>query len=418
MVYLVCLVCLVEADQLDQLNKPDQPDEQDKPQTRMTTISDIDRLFRAGRSFGAWATLTFLLRRTIPYHLRRSRPEKTLNVFQRIHLQFFQACGIASGRTSFASSRTAKWNRLLAAWAVVGLVWLLGPCTLCVSESAAMDIAILQSSDIAAYREAIAGLKATGPIGAIYTEYDAQGDLELGKKLARKMRASNASMVVAVGLKAALAAKVEIVDVPIVYMMILDPLKHQLTAANMTGTLLEVPVDRQLKIMRTFLPTLHRLGSLYDPAKTSSRMKDAVQQATVNDFQLKGLPVESDKDVPQQLRTLLPEVEALWLIPDSTVLTNESVRFILESALGHQIPVIGFSPEFTRLGALLSISVNYGDVGRETGLLAKRILDGERLLPLNPVPIERLKITVNLKTARFLGITFPKELTSLIDETY
>ena len=60
------------------------------------------------------------------------------------------------------------------------------------------------------------------------------------------------------GLKAALAAKVEIVDVPIVYMMILDPLKHQLTAGNMTGTLLEVPVDRQLKIMRTFLPTAIR----------------------------------------------------------------------------------------------------------------------------------------------------------------
>src|SRR5262245_53014145 len=86
--------------------------------------------------------------------------------------------------------------------AVVGLVWLLALCTLPVPESAAVDIAILQSSDISAYREAIAGLKATGPIGAIYTEYDVQGDLELGKKLARKVRASNASLVVAVGLKA------------------------------------------------------------------------------------------------------------------------------------------------------------------------------------------------------------------------
>lgn len=305
-----------------------------------------------------------------------------------------------------------------ASWAVIGLVMSLIPTTLCVSESAAMDIAILQSSDIAAYREAIAGLKATGPIGAIYTEYDAQGDLELGKKLARKLRASNASLVVAVGLKAALAAKAEIVDVPIVYMMILDPLKHQLTAANMTGTLLEVPVDRQLKIMRTFLPSLRHLGTLYDPTKTSSRVKNAAEQAASFDFQLKGLPVESDKDVPQQLRTLLSDVEALWLIPDSKVLTNESIGFILESALKHQVPVIGFSPEFTRLGALLSMSVNYGDVGRETGILAKRILDGERLSPFNPVPNERFKITVNLKTARFLGITFPNELTSLIDETY
>jgi putative tryptophan/tyrosine transport system substrate-binding protein len=309
-------------------------------------------------------------------------------------------------------------GRSFAIWAVLGLVWSLSPCTLWVSESTAMDIAILQSSDIAAYREAVAGLKATGPIGAIYTEYDAQGDLELGKKLARKLRASNASLVVAVGLKAALAAKIELVDVPIVYMMILDPFKHQLIADNMTGTLLEVPVDRQMKIMRTFLPTLRQLGTLYDPAKTSSQVKNAAQQAATSNFLLKGLPVESDKDVPPQLRALLSEVEAFWLIPDSTVLTNESVRFILESALARQIPVIGFSPEFTRLGALLSMSVNYGDVGRETGLLAKRILDGELPLPHAPMPVERIKITVNLKTAKFLGITFPKDLTSLIDETY
>jgi putative tryptophan/tyrosine transport system substrate-binding protein len=301
---------------------------------------------------------------------------------------------------------------------MLGLALLLSLCTLLVPESSAMDIAILQSSDIAAYREAIAGMKATGPIGAIYTEYDVQGDLELGKKLARKVRASNASLVVAVGLKAALAAKVEIVDVPIVYMMVLDPLKHQLTTDNMTGTLLEVPLDRQLKIMRTFLPTLRRLGTLYDPTKTSSRVKNAEKQAANFDFQLKGVPVESEKDVPQQLRALLAEIDALWLVPDSTVLTNESIRFILESALGHQIPVIGFSPEFTRLGSLLSMSVNYGDVGRETGLLATRILNGNGLLPLNPVPIERIKITVNLKTAKFLGITFPNGLTSLIDETY
>jgi putative ABC transport system substrate-binding protein len=317
-----------------------------------------------------------------------------------------------------SAERNLNTWRCSATWAVAGLVLLLSLSPLFISESIAADIAILQSSDIAAYREAVTALKATGPIGAIYTEYDVQGDLELGKKLARKLRASNASLVVAVGLKAAVAAKLEIPDIPIVYMMILNPLAHQLTAANMTGTLLEIPADRQLKIMRAFLPTLRKLGTLYNPAKSSLQVKEAMRQATLLDFQLKGFPVESEKDVPQQLRTLLGDIDVLWLMPDSTVLTNESVRFILESSLANQTPVIGFSPEFTRLGALLSLSVNYGDVGRETGLLVKRILNGERLLPLHPVPIERVKITVNLKTARFLGITFSKELTSLIDETY
>src|SRR4029077_18088214 len=111
----------------------------------MNTISDIVRLFHAGRPLGAWATLTFLLRRTICHHLSRARPEKILNVFQRIHLRFFRACGLASGRTSFASSRTAKSDRLLAALAVLGLVVMLSFCTLNVCESVAMDIAILQS---------------------------------------------------------------------------------------------------------------------------------------------------------------------------------------------------------------------------------------------------------------------------------
>jgi hypothetical protein len=40
-------------------------------------------------TLGACPALTVLLRRTIRNHLRRSRPEKILNVFQRIHLRFF-----------------------------------------------------------------------------------------------------------------------------------------------------------------------------------------------------------------------------------------------------------------------------------------------------------------------------------------
>ena len=72
---------------------------------------------------GACPTLTGLLRRTIRNHLRRSRPEKILNVFvfQRIHFRFFQACGLASGRTSFASSQPAISDRLLTQYNQMGL---------------------------------------------------------------------------------------------------------------------------------------------------------------------------------------------------------------------------------------------------------------------------------------------------------
>ena len=285
-------------------------------------------------------------------------------------------------------------------------------------DASGLEITILKSSDMKAYNDAVQGFKATTSGTPIYAEYDLQGDVERGKQLARKIRTSDSSLIVAVGLKAALVAKQEITDIPILYMMILDPVKHQLTATNMTGVLLEIPADRQFKIMRTFLPTLRRIATLYDPDKTAPKVKDAEPRAATHEFLLRGFPVENEKDVPQQLRSLLSESEALWLIPDSTVLTDESIRFILESALAKQVPVVGFSSELTRLGALLSMSIDYGEVGREAGLLGRRILNGEQPLRLKPVSVQRIRITVNQKTARYLGITFPKELDSLIDETY
>lgn len=291
-------------------------------------------------------------------------------------------------------------------------------CLVPTSFADAMEIAILQSSNIAAYQEAVAGFKAAGPSNATYTEYDLLGDLETGKKLARKIRASRSALVVAVGLKAGLAAKLEIIDIPIVYMMILAPLKHQLTAPNMTGTLLEVPFDQQLRIIRSFLPAVQRLGMMYNSAKHNPVGSEASQTARDLRLNLQQYKVQDEKDLPPQLRLLLKENEALWLLPDSTVLTNESVRFILDTALEQRVPVIAFSPEFARLGAFLSISVSYTEVGRETARLAKRILDGDIRLPVKPVPIERLKISVNLKTANFLGISIGEALNGTIDETY
>jgi len=293
------------------------------------------------------------------------------------------------------------------------------PCVFPISvEAAGPDIAILKSSDLSAYNDAVQGFKATAPGTATYVEYDLRGDLEQGKQLAGKIRHSNPSLVLAVGLKAALAAKMEIVDLPILYMMIVDPVKHHLTADNMTGVLLDISPDRQFKILRTFLPNLQHIGTLYDPSKTDATLHEAIPQAARHHFQLQGFPVRNEKEVPQQLRELLSASGALWLIPDSTVLTDDSVRFILESALTKQVPVIGFSSELTRLGALLSLSISYSEVGRETGRLAKRILNGEKLLPLKPIPVERVTLTVNLKTARYLGMTIPREAESLIDETY
>lgn len=100
----------------------------------------------------------------------------------------------------------------------------------------AHEIAILKSADIAPYNQAIASFKASTPGLTTFVEYDLQGDVARGRKLAQKIRASDAALVLAVGLKAALVAKLEILDAPVIFCMVLDPAKHNLAAPNMTGS--------------------------------------------------------------------------------------------------------------------------------------------------------------------------------------
>lgn len=285
------------------------------------------------------------------------------------------------------------------------------------SPAQAADVAILKSSDISAYNQAIAGFKAALPAGTNFVEYDMQGDVAKGRKQAQRIRASDAALVLAVGLKAALVAKLEIIDIPVIFCMVLDPGKHDLKAPNMTGLLLEVPIERQLATLRTVLPAAKRVGVLYDPEKTGPFVEEARRRAKGFGLHLVSKTVTSEKEVPSALRGLVSEVDTLWLVPDSTVLTEDSLRFLLNTSMEASIPVLGFSPDLVKSGALVGLSVNYEDIGRQGGALARSILNGKGRSPALAPP-ERLRMSLNLKTARFLGITVPPEIVAQADDVY
>ncbi|MFO0766799.1 MAG: hypothetical protein U0231_08405 [Nitrospiraceae bacterium] len=87
-------------------------------------------------------------------------------------------------------------------------------------------------------------------------------------------------------------------------------------------------------------------------------------------------------------------------MPDSTVLSEESLP-IHSHLLEEAVPAIGFH-ELARSGALLCLSVNYTEIGRQAGQITQRLLDGHLALPLKPAPPDRLELSINLKTAKYL----------------
>ncbi len=316
--------------------------------------------------------------------------------------------GTPTPRTTTRASSIACWALVLLCLPAPGLG----------DPAYALEVAILKSADLAAYNQAVAGFKASMPPSTTFLEFDIQGDVTRGRKLAQKIRVSDAALVLAVGLKAALVAKLEVVDIPVIYCMVLDPAKNSLNAPNMTGIMLEVPIDRQLSTMRSVLPRVKRIGVLYDPEKTAGLVDEARRQAKALGLEITARQVRSEKDVPTTLRSVVREIEALWLIPDSTVLSEESLSFMLTTALDSNVPVVGFSSELVRIGALVGLSVSYDDVGRQAGVLTKKILSGQPIPSPGAVSPDRLRLALNLKTAKFLKIQIPPEVVNRADELY
>jgi ABC-type uncharacterized transport system substrate-binding protein len=132
----------------------------------------------------------------------------------------------------------------------------------------AHEVVILKSANIAPYNQAISSFKSSMPRETTFIEYDLKGDAEAGRKYAAKIRASGADLVLAVGSKAAIAARLELFDIPIIHSMVMHPAKYDLKAPNIAGVASTLPIGQQLTHLRAVLPNLKRIGYLYDPDKT------------------------------------------------------------------------------------------------------------------------------------------------------
>lgn len=307
--------------------------------------------------------------------------------------------------------------RILSITDILSCLFLLLSLALFVPPLHAHEVAILKSANITAYNQAVNGFKSSMPPDTTFIEYDLKGDAQAGRTYAGKIRASGADLVLAVGSKATIAARLEIFDIPVVYSMVLHPRKYDLKAPNFVGVSAKPPIGQQLETLRTMMPNLRRIGYLFDPDKTSPLQAEATTHAQHLGFTFIERQVRAAEQVPAALRELLPKVDALWLISDSTVLTEESFSFLLHEAFDQHIPVIGFDPELVRRGALISFWIDSADIGQQAAHIAKTILDGSAG-SLSKTPVLKQRMALNLGTAEYLGITIPPAILRIADEAY
>ena len=164
-------------------------------------------------------------------------------------------------------------------------------------------------------------------------------------------------------------------EIPLTYSIVLNPDKIPEINASSCGISLNIPVRQQLSAIRQGFPEINKIGLLFDPANNSDFFNKLKNLEKFYDLNIVPLYVESKQDIPDLLKTHLNEVEALWLIPDRTVISESIVQYIIKQGLLKNRPTIGYNKFFFDSGAALSFVFDYRALGAQAAELIFDLLE-------------------------------------------
>ncbi|MBI3988786.1 MAG: ABC transporter substrate-binding protein [candidate division NC10 bacterium] len=278
-------------------------------------------------------------------------------------------------------------------------------------------IVVVKSLEAEPYELAFQGFKEgfEKKYGAGFKEYTLkESDPEKGKVLS-ELKALRPPLILTLGSSATTVIHEQVKDMPVVFCMVLNPVASgfvqsmESSGNNLTGASLDIPVRAQFETLKAVVPSVKRVGVLYNPGETREVVGPAAEVAREVGLELIAIPVSSVEKLQETLDTLeRKKIDALWSVADSTVFSSDrSIEFLLRQTLKSRIPFMGLSPAFVKAGALLALSVDYTDVGVQCGELAVQVLAGQRpsMLPIT-VP-RRVTLYLNMNVAKAIGVKIP-----------
>ncbi|MHC4270286.1 MAG: ABC transporter substrate-binding protein [Planctomycetota bacterium] len=265
---------------------------------------------------------------------------------------------------------------------------------------------VIKSQDLSAYNEVIEGFQNQCMRNNINikTVYDLKGKMKIGNKIVRKIRKEKPDIVLTIGVLAATVTKGEIKDIPMVFCMVINHARFQLTGPNITGISTEIAIEDQLKGYQSILGPLKNIGVIYDPSKTGNIIENAETEMKHHGVNLTKYEVTSSKMISEAMENLIGKIDALWLLPDSTVVTRKSFDFIKSKTLENKIPLLCTSDVFVKAGALAAVFADYKCIGRQAAELAEKILGSSTPDSLGIVNPHSFELAINTDTAEKLEL--------------
>mgnify|MGYP003393707265 CR=1 FL=1 len=248
---------------------------------------------------------------------------------------------------------------------------------------------------------------------------DTQGELtNLTRKVVQLVEIKP-DVIVAIGSAAAIAAKQGTTELPIVFTFVADPLRSGLIASyassqnNMTGiSSYAGPLSgKRLEILKETVPGIKRVLVLVAAQEhvSVSSFQSLTEVASKLGIELLRHAVGSRQDIEQMLGSLHDNaVDAILHVPSSLVGTH--IDLLIRKAKEERIPLGVPEHSMVERGALMSYGSDMRLLGKQTAHLVIKILQGVRPAELRVQTPGVLVLTVNLTTARVIGLDIPLDI--------
>lgn len=217
---------------------------------------------------------------------------------------------------------------------------------------------------------------------------NAQGNTGLSVQIAQKFVHSQPKVIIPITTTSTLSVyKVaEPLNIPVVFSGVTDPVHVNLCSVDLnpikgiTGVRDYMEPSRQIAFLKDLFKGKNytRIGTLYTVGESNSVAQvEQFEKALIGtEFSLKKIPIHQTSDVGQATQKIISDVDFILIFNDNTVVSG--MPQILKIAKEVNIPVIATDPESVELGAVAALAFDQYAMGRQTGEMAIKVINGEK----------------------------------------
>ena len=277
------------------------------------------------------------------------------------------------------------------------------------------------------YQGFVEGLAEAGLVEGENLKIDlqnAQADMGIAQQIAAQFASAKVDMMVGIATPMAQACyNAAAGEIPTIFTAVTDPVAAGFASADgtaageVTGTSDALPIKAQLETIRAMLPDATKIGILYTTSEVNSISAIEIYKSMAGDygFEIVESGISTTADIPLALDALLGKVDCLTNLTDNTVVS--ALALVLDKANAAGKPVFGSEIEQVKLGCVAAEGLDYIALGRQTGLMAAKVLKGEA--KASEIPYEIITepgLYVNSEALAKFGIVLSDELAARATE--